>query len=80
MTLWGAALGAQESVVRAAVAGFAPPERRGSAYGAFSFCFGLAWFAGSAAMGVLYGYSLGALVAVSIALQIPAAAVFARLR
>ncbi len=80
MALWGAALGAQESIVRAAVAGFAPPERRASAYGVFSFCFGLSWFAGSAAMGFLYGYSPAALVTLSVALQILAIAVLERIR
>jgi predicted MFS family arabinose efflux permease len=80
MALWGAALGAQESIVRAAVAGFAPPERRASAYGVFSFCFGVSWFAGSAAMGFLYGYSPAALVTLSVALQILAVAVLERLR
>ena len=80
MALWGAALGAQESIVRAAVAGFAPPERRASAYGVFSFCFGVSWFAGSAAMGFLYGYSPAALVALSVALQILAVVVLERVR
>ena len=80
MALWGAALGAQESIVRAAVAGFAPPERRASAYGVFSFCFGVSWFAGSAAMGFLYGYSPAALVTLSVALQILAVVVLERIR
>ncbi len=77
VVLWGASLGAQESVVRAAVADFTPPERRGAAYGAFSFCFGLAWFAGSAAMGLLYGQSPAALVAFSALLQIAGGALVA---
>lgn len=80
MVLWGAALGAQESVLRAAVAEFAPPERRASAYGVFSFCFGLAWFAGSAAMGLLYARSPAALVILAAALQLAGGALVARLR
>jgi len=80
MALWGAALGAQESIVRAAVAGFAPPERRGSAYGIFSFCFGLCWFLGSASMGLLYGRSPAALVAFSMALQFLAMVALGRAR
>jgi predicted MFS family arabinose efflux permease len=78
MALWGAALGAQESVMRAAIVGFAPPERRASAYGVFGVCFGLGWFLGSASMGFLYGHSPAALVAFSVALQVSAAAVLAR--
>jgi hypothetical protein len=64
----------------AAVAEFAPPERRASAYGAFSFCFGTAWFAGSAAMGLLYGRSIAAVAVFAIALQLAGGAVVARLR
>ena len=55
--LWGVALGVQESVMRAAVADLAPIQVRGSAYGAFNAAFGAAWFAGSAAMGLLYDRS-----------------------
>lgn len=80
MALWGAALGVQESVLRAAVAGFAPPERRASAYGVFNFCFGISWFAGSAAMGFLYSRSPAALVSLSVTLQLGAVAGLARVR
>lgn len=67
--LWGVAMGAQESVLRAAVAEMAPPERRGAAYGTFQAVFGLAWFAGSAWLGWLYTVSLPALVACSVLLE-----------
>ena len=53
--LWGVALGMQESILRAAVAGLVPAGARGRAYGLFHAVFGLAWFAGSALMGLLYG-------------------------
>lgn len=69
MMLWGVGLGAQESILRAAVAGLAPPERRGTAYGLFNTWYGLAWFAGSVALGLLYDRSLPALIAVSVTLQ-----------
>ncbi len=52
--LWGIGLGAIESVVRAAVAGLVPQDRRATGYGVFNTGFGIAWFAGSAAMGALY--------------------------
>ncbi|MEN9255219.1 MAG: MFS transporter, partial [Gloeomargarita sp. SZTDM-1c_bins_89] len=48
MTLWGIGMGAQESVLKAVVAGMIPPERRGAAYGLFNTGYGLAWFVGSA--------------------------------
>ncbi|MCS6910571.1 MAG: MFS transporter [Anaerolineales bacterium] len=76
VALWGVGLGAQESILRAAVAGMVPADRRGSAYGLFNTGFGLAWFAGSALMGGLYDVSLPALVAFAVAAQLLAAPLF----
>jgi len=70
MILWGVAMGGQESVMRAAVARLSAPERRGTAYGLFHAVFGTAWFAGSAALGLLYDRSLAALAAVAVILQV----------
>ncbi|EKQ69541.1 nitrate/nitrite transporter [Leptolyngbyaceae cyanobacterium JSC-12] len=36
MILWGIGMGAQESILKAVIAGMVPPERRGSAYGIFN--------------------------------------------
>ncbi len=72
MVLWGIGMGAQESIMKAVVAGIVPAQRRGSAFGIFNTGYGLAWFAGSALMGVLYDYSRGTLILVSIALQLAA--------
>lgn len=69
MAAWGVGMGAQESVMRAAIAPLAPAERRGTIYGVFNAAYGLAWFAGSAALGVLYDRSIVALVAASVLLQ-----------
>jgi MFS-type transporter involved in bile tolerance (Atg22 family) len=52
--LWGASMGMQETVLRAAVADFTPAGRRGFAYGVFNTIYGGAWFAGSLALGFLY--------------------------
>ena len=54
MALWGIGMGAQESVMRAEVAAMAPKERRGTAFGIMNIIYGVAWFAGSALLGVLY--------------------------
>jgi len=70
MILWGTGMGAQESVMRAAIADMVPVERRGTAYGVFNTGFGLFWFAGSAFMGYLYGLSLSTLVVFSVAMQL----------
>mgnify|MGYP005850375069 FL=1 len=76
MAIWGVGMGAQESILRAAVAGMVSPDRRGSAFGLFNAGFGVAWFAGSAAMGVLYDHSILLLVTCSIGLQMAAVPVF----
>jgi MFS family permease len=70
MTLWGIGMGAQESVLRAAVADMFPPGRRATGYGMFNAGFGLAWFAGSALMGLLYERSVTALAVFSVAAQL----------
>lgn len=75
MVLWGIGLGAQESIMKAAVAGMVAPETRGFAFGLFTSVYGLAWFVGSALMGVLYDFSLPGLVAFSVAAQAVGAAI-----
>lgn len=52
--LWGASMGMQEAILRAAVADFTPPGGRGFAYGVFNTIYGGAWFAGSIVVGALY--------------------------
>lgn len=69
MVLWGIGMGAQASVMRAVIALLAPASQRGTAYGIFNAAYGLAWFAGSTLLGVLYGWSVPALAAVSVLLQ-----------
>jgi MFS family permease len=78
VALWGAGLGLQESVLRAAVARLVPPERRASAFGLFHTVYGVGWFAGSAAMGALYDLHPGFLAAFAVATQLGAALLFAR--
>ena len=70
MILWGMGMGAQDSCLKAVLSAVVPSERRSTAFGWFDTCFGIAWFAGSAIMGLLYQKSLPALVAFSLVLQI----------
>lgn len=72
MVLWGVGMGAQESILKAVVAGMVPADRRGSAYGIFNTGYGLAWFLGSALMGILYDASLATLVTFSVIVQLTA--------
>jgi predicted MFS family arabinose efflux permease len=76
MACWGVGMGAQESIMRATIARLAPIERRGTAYGIFNAVYGLAWFCGSAALGILYDFSLPSVVILSVALQAASLPVF----
>lgn len=60
--LWGAAVGIQESTLRATVADLVPSSRRATAYGIFAGVMGAAAFAGVALTGVLYDHSIPALI------------------
>ncbi|MCS7179447.1 MAG: MFS transporter [Anaerolineae bacterium] len=74
--IWGIGMGAQESILRAAVAAMVSPDRRGSAYGIFNTGFGVFWFLGSALMGILYDQSLPALIAFSVVMQLTSVPLF----
>lgn len=70
VTLWGIGMGAQETVMRAAIAEMVPVNRRGTGYGIFNTGYGICWFLGSALMGVLYDFSLTTLIAFSVVTQL----------
>jgi MFS family permease len=69
MFLWGVGMGAQESVMRAAIGTIAPTERRATAYGLFNAAYGVTWFLGSWLLGILYDISVIWLVVASCLLQ-----------
>lgn len=70
MAVWGVGMGAQESVLRAAVATMIPSDRRGTAFGLFNAGYGLAWFAGSVILGLLYDRSIAGVVLFSVLAQL----------
>lgn len=70
MILWGMGLGAQDSCLKAALSGIVPSTKRSIAFGVFDTGFGIAWFVGSALMGLLYEKSIPTLVGFSVALQL----------
>ena len=76
MGLWGVGMGAQESIMRAAIAEMVPINRRASAYGIFNAGYGLLWFLGSALMGFLYDVSIPYLILFSVAAQLASVPVF----
>jgi MFS family permease len=73
---WGIGMGCQESIMKAAIGDIVPKEKRASAYGVFSTGFGVAWFLGSAAIGLLYTRSIPALIAFSVGAQVVAAVLY----
>lgn len=70
IALWGVGMGAQESILKAAVTGMVPKTSRATGYGVFECSFGVFWFLGSWLMGVLYEHSIPAMIAVSVLAQL----------
>ena len=67
--LWGAAMGVQESTLRATVADLVPPGRRATAYGLFAAVMGAATLVGGILAGALYARSIPALIVVTVVVQ-----------
>lgn len=72
VALWGVGMGAQESILKAAVTSMVPKQSRATGYGIFECAFGAFWFLGSWLMGVLYDISIPAMIAVSVIAQLAA--------
>ncbi len=83
VVLWGgAAMGAQETILRAAVADYTHISKRGTAYGIFNTVYGgAAWFAGSAVIGWAYTVAVPLVVGFMVVMQVGGAlAAFAWMR
>lgn len=73
MVLWGIGMGIQDSLMSAPLVEMVSAERRAYAYGIFNACYGVAWFIGSALLGVLYDHaSIFGVVVFSVAIQLAA--------
>lgn len=70
VALWGAVMGIQETIMRAAIGDMVPATVRGTAYGIFNSAYGLSWFLGSALMGLLYEVGIGYLVTFSVGVEL----------
>lgn len=72
VAMWGLGMGAHESIIPAAVAPMVASTHRASAFGIFTAGYGAFWFAGSTAIGVLYGRSLWAAIVFCVLAQLAA--------
>lgn len=70
MILWGIGIGIEGSLLKALVTEIVAARKRGTAFGLYDTGYGIAWFLGSAIMGVLYDRSLTALVIFSVVSQL----------
>jgi predicted MFS family arabinose efflux permease len=76
MIFWGIGMSAQGSLFQAMLTGVIPPQKRSTAFGLFDTGYGIAWFLGSAVMGLLYDKSILAVALFSVVLQLAAIPVF----
>ena len=70
IVLWGIGMGAEDSIMKAAVSQIIPKSMRSSGFGIFETGFGIAWFLGSWLLGALYDFNPVYLVIVSMLAQI----------
>ncbi len=76
VVLWGAAMGAQETILRAAIADYTHISKRGTAYGIFNTVYGAAWFTGSAFVGWAYTVAVPLVVGFLVTMQVGALVAF----
>ena len=72
IVLWGIGMGAQESIMKAAVSKIIPRSMRSTGFGIFETGFGIAWFLGSWILGTLYDLNPHSLVTASVIAQLMA--------
>ena len=72
IALWGVGMGAQESILKAAVTSMVPKDSRATGYGMFECSFGIFWFLGSWLLGVLYDVNIPLMAGISVAAQLAA--------
>jgi len=63
-------------LLNALIAGVVAPNKRSTAFGVFDTVFGIAWFGGSALMGILYEKSIPVLIGFSVATQLLSLPIF----
>jgi len=78
--VWGIVMGTHETIMKSAIADITPMKKRGTGYGIFNTAYGLAVFAGSSLMGLLYDVSIGWVIALAVAVEAAAVVMFLFLR
>jgi MFS family permease len=76
MILWGIGFGAQDTLLKAMIAGVLPEGRRNLAFGLFYTGYGTGWLVGSITTGLLYERSLPLLIAFSVLVQLVSLPIF----
>lgn len=76
MVLWGIGFGAQDTLLKAIIAGVMPEGRRNLAFGLFYIGYGGGWLVGSVTTGLLYERSIPLVVGFSVAAQLVSLPIF----
>ena len=76
MVLWGIGYAAQDTLLKAVVAGVLPEGKRNLAFGLFYTGYGVGWLIGSVVTGLLYAHSLIALILFAALSQLASLPVF----
>src|SRR5205085_3496540 len=76
LILWGIGYAAQDTLLKAIVAGMLPEGRRNLAFGLFYTGYGAGWLVGSVTAGLLYDRSIIAVIVFSVAIQLIALPLF----
>lgn len=74
--VWGIGMGVHESIIPAAVSPMVADRRRASAFGTFTAGYGIFWFLGSVAIGILYDTSVAAVIVFCVTTQLLAVPIF----
>lgn len=78
--LWGIVMGTHETIMKSAIADITPIKKRGTGYGIFNTAYGLALFASSSLMGLLYDVGIVYVIVLALAAELIAIPSFLILR
>src|SRR5207245_1075974 len=76
LVLWGIGYATQDTLLKAIIAGMLPEGGRNLAFGLFYTGYGVGWLVGSVTAGLLYEWSISAVIVFSVVIQLTALPVF----